>query len=218
MLDAVSFSDRLRTANLATWTAAVEHRFVDELWAGTVDPAVLRRYLVQDFQFCDAFLALMGGAVAACDDAAARVVHARQVGLVAGDEHDFFHAAFDTLGVPAADRVSPTPAAPTRGFTALMDSAREEAGYPEILAVLLVAEWLYLDWATRDQEPPADPIAREWIDLHRGPAFEAWVGFLRAELDRVAPEADVERVGRRFAEAVELERAFFDAAYREPRE
>ncbi|WP_220187108.1 NTP transferase domain-containing protein [Pseudonocardia pini] len=211
---AVSFSEQLRTADAETWEAAVGHRFVDELWAGTVDPAVLRRYLVQDFQFCDAFLALMGGAVATCDDPAARVVHARQVGLVAGDEHDFFHSSFDALGVPAEERVAPALAAPTSGFVELMDSARADASYAEILAVLLVAEWLYLDWADRDQEPPADPVARGWIDLHRGPDFEAWVGFLKAELDRAVPHTrDVKRVSRRFAEAVELERAFFEAAY-----
>jgi thiaminase/transcriptional activator TenA len=81
--------------------------------------------------------------------------------------------------------------------------------------VLLVAEWLYLDWASRPHVPlPTDPIARGWIDLHRGPEFEAWVAFLRAELDRVVPQArDPRRVARWFAEAVDLELAFFDAAY-----
>lgn len=207
----MSFSEELRNANLETWQAAVGHRFVDELWAGTVDRAVLARYLEQDFQFCDAFLALMGGAVATCDDAAARVVHGRQIGLVAGDEHEFFLSSFATLGVSAAE---PVLAEPTRGFLELMNSARKNASYTEILAVLLVAEWLYLDWATREQEPPADPIAREWIELHRGPAFEAWVDFLKAELDRaVQGSGHVMRVTRRFAEAVELELAFFEAAY-----
>jgi thiaminase/transcriptional activator TenA len=209
-LTPVSFSEELRRQHSETWAAAVSHRFVDELWAGTVDRPVLARYLVQDFQFCDAFLALMGAAVATCDDPAARVVHARQVGLVAGDEHEFFLSSFRTLGVSAEAE----PAEPTRGFVELMDTAREDASYAEILAVLLVAEWLYLDWATRDQPAPADPIAREWIDLHRGPGFEAWVGFLRAELDRAAAHTtDVERVGRRFGEAVDLELAFFEAAH-----
>ncbi|GAA4556634.1 TenA family protein [Pseudonocardia xishanensis] len=207
----MSFSAELRESTLETWEAAVGHRFVSELWAGTVDRAVLARYLVQDFQFCDAFLALMGAAVATCDDPAARVVHARQVGLVAGDEHEFFLTSFAALGVSAE---APELAEPTRGFVDLMDAARADASYTEILAVLLVAEWLYLDWASRDGELPADPIAREWIELHRGPAFEAWVGFLRAELDRAAPSSrHVVRVSRRFARAVELELAFFEAAY-----
>ncbi|MFC5947980.1 TenA family protein [Pseudonocardia lutea] len=211
----MSFSEQLREAGRDTWEAAVGHRFVEELWAGTVAPDVLRRYLVQDHQFCDAFLALMGAAVATCDDPAARVVHGRQVGLVAGDEHDYFHRSFDLLGVPEADRTAPERLAPTEGFLALMDAVRADASYPEIVTVLLVAEWLYLDWASRPHVPlPTDPIARGWIDLHRGPEFEAWVAFLRAELDRVVPQArDPRRVARWFAEAVDLELAFFDAAY-----
>ncbi|MCE3553434.1 TenA family protein [Pseudonocardia sp. RS11V-5] len=211
----MSFSQELRESGRETWEAAVGHRFVEELWAGSVAPDVLRRYLVQDFQFCDAFLALMGAAVATCDDPAARVVHARQVGLVAGDEHDYFHRSFDLLGVPDADRTAPERAAPTRGFLELMDGVRADASYPEIVTVLLVAEWIYLDWASRPRGPlPTDPIARGWIDLHRGPEFEAWVGFLRAELDRSAPQArDPRRLARHFAEAVDLELAFFEAAY-----
>ena len=33
------------------WAEAVDHRFVRELFAGTVDDAVMRDYLVQDYQF-----------------------------------------------------------------------------------------------------------------------------------------------------------------------
>ena len=50
----------LRAAHAATWDAAVGHRFVDELWAGTVDDAVMARYLAQDALFLDAFVALLG--------------------------------------------------------------------------------------------------------------------------------------------------------------
>jgi hypothetical protein len=53
----VSFSDELRTRTAATWEAATGHRFVDELWAGTVDDAVLARYLAQDALFLDRFVA-----------------------------------------------------------------------------------------------------------------------------------------------------------------
>jgi thiaminase (transcriptional activator TenA) len=98
-----------------------------------------------------------------------------------------------------------------------MDEARTSADYPSCLAVLLVAEWLYLDWATRpDAQLPDEPIQREWIQLHSGPDFEAWVAFLRAEFDRVTPKLDDahrERVRKLFVRAVELELAFFDAAY-----
>ncbi|MGH3588806.1 MAG: TenA family protein [Pseudonocardia sp.] len=217
MTYSATFSAELRELTAPTWDAAVGHRFVDEIWRGEVDGAVLGEYLVQDFQFVDAFLALMGGAVATADRPEARVVHARQIGIIAGPENDFFARALDTLDVPLADRTHPELREPTSGFLTLMDEARTSADYPSCLAVLLVAEWLYLDWATRpDATPPDEPIQREWIELHSGLAFTAWVDFLRDEFDRVTERLDHTqraRVRELFVRAVDLERAFFDAAY-----
>jgi thiaminase/transcriptional activator TenA len=213
----VTFSAELRQLTGSTWDAAVGHRFVSEIWRGEVQPAVLTTYLVQDHQFFDAFVALMGATVAAADRLEPRIVHARQLGLVAGPENDFFARALDALDVPLADRTDPLLLAPTVGFVELMDTARRSADYASCLTVLLVAEWLYLDWATRpDATAPDEPLQREWIELHRGSAFETWVQFLRAEFDRVTAglePADRERVRELFAAAVDLELAFFDDAY-----
>ncbi|WP_018330440.1 TenA family protein [Actinomycetospora chiangmaiensis] len=196
-------SAELRRRHAEVWDAAVGHRFVDELGAGTVPDAVLARYLSQDALFLDAFVALLGAAVAAADRPGARMVLARQLGLVAGDEDDYFTRALARLGVDGP--VDPAP--PTTGFLGLMDRAGRSADYPTIMTVLLVAEWLYLDWAQRLGAAPDDWLYAEWIELHRGPAFAAWVTFLRGEVDRVGADGTV------FAVAVELELAFFDAAY-----
>ena len=200
-----------------TWDAAVGHRFVQELWRGELAPGVLSTYLVQDNQFFDSFVALMGAAVASADSVQPRVVHARQLAVVAGPENDFFARALDALDVPLGERTSPVLLEPTQGFLELMDTARRSADYTLCLTVLLVAEWLYLDWATRpDADAPDEPIQREWIELHRGPAFEAWVAFLRSEFDRVTARADAarrEQVRELFTRAVALELAFFEAAY-----
>src|SRR5690606_17594012 len=42
------YTERLRAGTEPAWTRAVEHRFVRELCAGSVDDAVLANYLVQD--------------------------------------------------------------------------------------------------------------------------------------------------------------------------
>jgi thiaminase/transcriptional activator TenA len=217
MTFSTTFSTELRELTGPAWDAAVRHRFVDEIWRGAVPPGVLATYLVQDHQFFDAFVALMGAAVANADGVEPRVVHARQLAVVAGPENDFFARALDALDVPLADRTHPVLLPPTQGFIALMDEARRSGDYASSLAVLLVAEWLYLDWATRpDATVPDEPIQREWIELHSGQAFEAWVAFLRGEFDRVTATLDDghrERVRELFTRAVDLELAFFDAAY-----
>jgi thiaminase/transcriptional activator TenA len=208
---------RLRAAVADDWDSAVAHPFVSGLFAGTLPVSAMRAYLVQDYQFVDSFVALMGAAVAVADTTGARMVIARQLGLVADEENTYFRRSFDALGVADDEREHPGLLPPTASFIALMKKAAGTRDYAACLAVLTVAEWLYLDWASRAPDPlPADPIAREWIELHDNPPFAAWVAFLRAELDRLIPALAPparDRCARFFAEAVRLERAFFEAAH-----
>jgi thiaminase (transcriptional activator TenA) len=61
------FTETLRAASAAGWAHAVQHRFVDELFAGAVPDAVMARYLIQDHRFLDSFLVLLGAALAGAD-------------------------------------------------------------------------------------------------------------------------------------------------------
>lgn len=217
-MSAHSPTERLRATVRTDWDAAVGHPFVRELHAGTLPPEKLRRYLVQDYQFVDAFTALLGAAVACADAISPRMVIARQLGTVAGGENTYFQRSFDALAVPPADRSAPALLPPTVRFTGLMREATASLDYALCLTVLTVAEWLYLDWARQGAAPPpADPVAREWIELHDNPDFRRWVAFLRSELDRTLPGVPAERrerCERAFARATRLELDFFEAAYR----
>ena len=70
----------------------------------------------------------------------------------------------------------------------------------------MVAEWLYLDWASRAPQPlPNNFVLAEWITLHDNPSFRGFVDFLRTELDRVGPaHADLCRDFSSRAVALEL--------------
>ena len=76
------FTETLRAASAAGWSHAVQHRFVDELFAGTVPDAVMARYLIQDHRFLDSFLVLLGAELASADTFAARLRFGRFVGMV----------------------------------------------------------------------------------------------------------------------------------------
>ena len=213
----MGFANELKNQTSGDWDAAVNHPFVDQLLDGSLSDENLRRYLVQDYQFCDAFTALLGQAVASAPSLPSRLVFARVLGAFASDENTYFQDCFNELDVPEADRTAPVPGSATRDFDNLMRSALATRSYPEVLAVLLVAEWLYGDWAARagdTSEWPAHAKHAEWIRLHNNPEYNAWVTWLRDEFDAVEPAdaAARERVAATFAEAVRLERAFFDAA------
>lgn len=209
------FSETLRLASEPLWTQAVSHRFVGELFAGTVPDAVMSSYLVQDHRFLDSFLTLLGAAIATSDSFEARLRFGRFIGMVAGEENTYFLRAFEALGVDEDQRAAIPETKPTAGFKAIMREAAATRSYAAALSVLNVAEWLYLDWAMQTPDPlPQNFIHAEWITLHDNPDFRDFVGFLRGELDRVGPgEAEVSRDF--FQRAVKLELAFFDAAYEE---
>lgn len=211
------FSARLRAASAEHWDAAITHRFVRELSAGTVLPEVMRFYLVQDYQFIDRFVALLGTAIATADSYAARLRLSRFLAMITSDENTYFVRAFDALGVPEAERVSPPLIAVVREFQGLMAEAAETRLYAGALSVLVVAEWLYLSWAERHEGPlPPDFIHAEWITLHDNSFFRDFVGWLRQELDRAgaalspAQRTECESL---FQRAVALERGFFDSLY-----
>lgn len=208
-----SFSDWLREQCADEWTTVVTHPFAMAINAGTVADDAMRRYLEQDFQFVDSFTALLGAAVACADSFEARVPYGRFLGQVATtEEKTYFHRALAELG----GRTEATPEPVTEEFRRLMDQARASQDYALIVAVLCVAEWTYLGWASRAVAPlPERFVHREWIELHDGVEFRGWVRFLRGELDRLGAGMDEPRRRRVldvFARAVELERRFFDMA------
>lgn len=211
------FAHTLRAECAADWQACCQHRFVEELFAGTIADAHLRQYLVQDYQFIDRFVALLGAAIASADQYAARVTLSQFAAMITSDENTYFIRSFDALGVPPAERAAPALHAATTAFQDLMREAADSRQYANALAVLCVAEGLYLDWA--DQPGRALPARfehAEWIHLHANDGFRTFVAWLRGELGRV--HADLDETQREqargfFHRAVRCERAFFDSVY-----
>lgn len=210
------FSERLRADAEPHWAAAVGHRFTRALADDSLPDAVYARYLVQDYVFLDVLVRVVAHAIAAAPAMPAQSKLAAFLAAVTSEENDFFLRSFEALGVARADWSRGAPDPVTRRLATLMlDAAR--AGYPEALAVLLPAEWIYLSWAREVKDAaPARFYLKEWIDLHTAPEFAAFVGWLRAEVDRIGADLPPERQTRLsalFREMAELEVAFFDAAY-----
>ena len=200
-------------------TAQNARRFAEQC-ADTLDDVVFRRYLLQDYAFVEDLVGVFGHAVGDAPTMAAKARLVDFLGTLTSEENDFFERSFAALDVPESRYQDPTLTEPTAAFRDLLLRAAREGGYAETLAVLVPAEWVYLTWATDDDLATADGPDRfylqEWIDLHAVPEFEAFVGWLRAELDRegaAASERRQARLAELFSRTVDLEVAFFDAAY-----
>ncbi|MCL6284265.1 TenA family protein [Ruegeria sp. 2012CJ41-6] len=207
-------TEQLKQSVAGDWQAATTHAFCRELSDGTLPLDKMRWYLQQDYQFVDGFVRLLASAIAHAPSLADSVPAAQFLAIITGPENTYFLRSLDALGVDPTDDLAPV----THEFQNLMAEAAASGRYENMLAVLIVAEWIYLDWATPVNPPAADlPFwFAEWITLHAGDGFEAVVAYLRDQLDQVwpglSPEAQAE-VTRLFTRAVALERAFFDSAY-----
>lgn len=211
------FTDRLREGAEPHWTRMTTHRFAREMGDGTLDDAVFARYLVQDYAFIDSFVSLLGTAIALAPSMPSKRGFAAFAAALTSEENDFFLRSFEALGVPESTWGAPRLHPVTRDFLAVLDDARRGGSYARVLAVLSAAEWSYLTWAKACPEArPSRFWLREWIDLHAIPPFEAFVSWLREETDRTgaaADEATRRDMAETFRRMMELEAAFFDAAY-----
>lgn len=210
----MSATQHLQSHVAEDWHAATHHAFTNALAEGTLSRAKMAGYLQQDYQFIEGFVRLLASAVAHAPTLGDAVPGAQFLGTICGPENTYFLRSLEALEVT---QTAP-PAPETIAFQRLMDQARRSGRYEIMLSVLVVAEWIYLDWAT-PFEHRADELPfwlGEWITLHSGDGFSQVVAYLREQLDRVWDTLDEDaraQVAATFTQAVRLERAFFDASW-----
>lgn len=214
-------TEMLRQENLQDWEAVAGHEFCQLLAAGSLPEDKMRWYLVQDYKFIEGFVRLLAAAISHAPSLADALPGARFLGLVSSTENTYFLRSFAALETSEAQLNAPAAPA-TAGFQELMQAARLSGRYEQMLAVLVVAEWSYLSWAESFVDY-ADDLPfwfAEWIDLHSGDGFEGVVAYLRGQLDQCwegLSDAERQEAAQMFQKAVQLERAFFDAALAAPR-
>ncbi len=209
-------TDHLKSLARDDWQAATNHAFTNALVTGTLPHGKMLGYLRQDYLFIDGFMRLLASAIAQAPTLPDAIPAAQFLGLISGPENTYFLRSIAALG----GKVDPpaSPAAITADFQALMADAARSGKYEQMLAVLVVAEWIYLDWAD-PHEDKADTLPfyfGEWITLHAGEGFRGVVGYLRDQLDKAWQTLDTPartEVEKTFCRATRLERAFFDAAH-----
>ena len=210
----MSLAERLRAECEPAWSRATRHRFTTELGDDVIADEVYGRYLVQDYAFIGTLVSMIGYGVAKAPDMPAKAGLSQFLAVLTSDENTYFLRSFDALRVGEAERAAPELLPVSQAFLAAMREAGEEGGYADVIATLLPAEWIYLEWAKAQAGKPRPKRfwLAEWIDLHANDDFAAFVGWLKAALDRVGPAQEA-ACRRRFRRIVELEAAFFDAAY-----
>ncbi len=208
----------LQQSNSIAWQAIAQHAFCSDLAQGTLDRDKMAEYLIQDYSFIDGFVRLAATAIAHAPTLKDSVPLAQFLAVITGPENTYFLRSFEALKVGEERWKAPELWPVTQDFQAIMTEARLSGSYARMIAVLVVAEWSYLSWAS-PFNPPEESLPfyfSEWISLHAGPDFENVVSYLREQLDAIWPTLDENErtlVADIFARTVALEQRFFDQAY-----
>jgi thiaminase/transcriptional activator TenA len=212
------FTDWLAARAEPCWSEATGHPFTVAIGDGTMPEAAYARYLIEDYTFVTDLASTLGYLVAKAPGMPAKSRLSGFLALLTSEENDYFLRSFEALGVEPQVYETAAQGPVTRAFSQLMLRSSGQGSYAEGLACLLCAEWSYLIWGLREaRKPPPDAFyLAEWIDLHAVHGFEAFVNWIRAEMDRIGPalpEAEQLRVADLFRRMSKLEAAFFETAW-----
>jgi thiaminase/transcriptional activator TenA len=114
------FTDALREAAGDQWDRVINHKFTKELASGSIDRSVLKKYLVQDFRFLDAFVILLASMVANCRSLQDRIPGCQFLAIITGKENTYFERCFEKMECTAEERSQIPDATCTQGFLGLM--------------------------------------------------------------------------------------------------
>lgn len=199
------------------WSAATGHAFTRAIGDGTMPVAAYTRYLIEDYTFITDLASTLGYLVAKAPSMRSKARLSGFLALLTSEENDYFLRSFAALGVSPSTYETAAQGPVTRAFADHLLTSSGEGTYAEGLACLLCAEWCYLTWAQREAQNlrPHQFYLAEWIDLHAVEGFEAFVNWIREEMDAIGSALDPEgqeRLAQIFTRMSALEAAFFDAA------
>jgi thiaminase/transcriptional activator TenA len=137
-MSAVRFTDELKQAAGNQWDRVIHHKFTVELAAGTIDRQVLKKYLIQDHRFLDAFVVLLGSIVTHARSLEDRIPACQFLALVTSQENTYFERCFEKLGCTAEERAVIPDATCTTGFCNLMREVALKGTLAEMLSVITV--------------------------------------------------------------------------------
>lgn len=188
------------------------------LYHSHVISAVLKKYLIQDHRFLDAFVVLLAGIIANARNLEDRIPGCQFLAVITGKENTYFNRSFEKLGCSEEERANAPDAAVTVGFCNLMREMASHGTLGEMLSVIVVAEWSYQSWGEKvlPNTNRDDFTTYEWVDLHSGPYFAEVVSYLRRLLDKEGELLDDGKKSKceaAFLRAIQLEEDFFEMAY-----
>jgi len=209
----------LRQAALPAWRTYVDHPFVRGLGDGSLPEAAFRRYLVQDYLFLIQFARAYG--LAAYKAQTLDDIRQAAGGLHAiADVEMRLHVEFCRgWGLSEADMQAAPEAPETMAYTRYVLECGLAGDLLDLHVALAPCILGYgeIGLALAAKSPPGNPY-QPWIDMYAGEEYQAAARSEAEQLDRLLArrggDGRMEDLRRIFAQATELEAAFWDMGWR----
>lgn len=211
----MAFSDELREAADAIWQAQHDHPFVRAIGDGTVDPARLERWVLQDYVFLIQYCRLFGYAAARAPDLATLTRFAELLQATATTEMGLHRAYAGQFGITEADLEREEMAPVTRAYTDFLLRTAAAGDFCELAAALLPCMWGFSEIGLRlaERGRPSERRCAAWVDTYADPEFARLAEWCRALVDRLAEGAGPDgraRMRDAFLVSSRYELAFWD--------
>jgi thiaminase/transcriptional activator TenA len=215
------FTGRCWRAAEPVYRAVLEHPFLRELAAGTLDPAAFAFYVSQDARYLHGYAQTLAALAARAPDEAATATFARHAAGAIEVERQLHAGLLAELGIDPA-RARRAPLAPTTlAYLSYLRATVAFDAYLVAAAAVLPCYWIYQRVGERLAAAGSpDPRYQRWIDTYADPAFAALVQEALAAVDRAAAAAGAgerARAAAAFATTARYEWMFWEMAYRQER-
>ena len=213
----MSLTSELRERHRDLWRKMVTHPFVTEMGDGTLPVEKFRAYFLQDYVFVADLVSTVALAMSKAPDFEAASRLNRFLTGILNPENDLFVRAFAELGATEAEYSAASASPATQAFGDFLMRLGLEGDFEDILTALYVTEATYLDWGSRlieEGKRPANPVFREWIDIHGPAVLGELVQWMGEHLDGADLGGRRTRIDRIFLTTLRYEYLFWESAYR----
>ncbi|HEX7089462.1 MAG TPA: thiaminase II [Longimicrobiales bacterium] len=188
-------TDALYAAAKPIWDAQLEHPFVRGIGDGSLDEALFRNWVIQDYAYLKEFARVFAWAVAKAGRLESMGWYAAVLNLTLNTEMELHRKYAARFGLSAADLEAAEVWPTTRAYTDFLVRTAADGDMADLLAALLPCAWGYVYIAERlaANAPPSDQRYADWIAQYASPEFRDAAELLKAELNREAEGATAQK-------------------------
>jgi thiaminase/transcriptional activator TenA len=194
----MAFTDELHAAAHSIWDAQLEHPYVQGIGDGSLDEALFKNWVLQDYRYLKEFARIFAWAVAKADRLESMGWYAAVLNLTLNSEMELHRQYAARFGLTPDDLEAATMWPTTRAYTDFLVRTAADGDMADLVAALLPCAWGYVYVAKQlaTGAPPGDQRYADWIAQYASEEFAQAAEWLKDEMNQLAEGTTQEKRAR----------------------